>query len=144
MFEELGKLKTADVEGIGKRAKIVKTCTRELDITREGKSLANGRCKEYDRALNCALMYRYLLNKAAKNICVVRMFIYTSEKLIMKESRGFFSFSYSMYVISAKACKTSPLLNIMLCCVKRRISLNFLKRRQKQLRVNVKLILRFC
>lgn len=63
------------------------TGTREVGISREGKSLANGCCKEYETALDYALMYRYLRNEAPKNICVVTMFIYTSEKLYyMKES----------------------------------------------------------
>ena len=62
------------------------TGTREVGISREGKSLANGCCKEYETALDYALMYRYLRNEAPKNICVVTMFIFSSEKLIMKES----------------------------------------------------------
>lgn len=57
-----------------------------MDISREGKSLANACCKDYEAALDYALMYRYLRNKAVKNIYVVTMFIYTREKLIMKES----------------------------------------------------------
>lgn len=58
---------------------------REVGISWEGKLLVNGCCKEYEIVLDYVLMYCYLCNEVLKNICVVIMFIYMSEKLIMKE-----------------------------------------------------------